>query len=77
MEKFRYSGSDEKFIEENQAEIIDIIEGCLLDNYLLSTENGYIAMIETYVNSWTSCHTIYQSTDSGEIEEIWNTLERE
>ena len=77
MEKFRYSGSDQKFIEENQAEIIDIIEGCLLDNYLLSTKNGYIAMIETYVNSWTSCHTIYKSTDSGEIDEIWNILERE
>lgn len=76
METFRYTGNDQKFIEENQAEIIDIIEGCLTDNYLLSTNNGYIAMIETYVNCWTSCHTVYTSTDSGEIYGIWDKLER-
>ena len=72
MKKYKYNGSIEKLMHQNRGEIIDIIEGCLIDNYLINTKRGYMAIIESFVNTCTSNHTIYFSTDPGEIDYIWD-----
>lgn len=64
----------EKFLHQNAGEVIDIIEGCLIDNLLIATRRGYMALLETYVNCWTSEHTMYFSTDYNEICDVWESV---
>lgn len=77
MKQYIYNAKPEKLIHQNKGEIIDIIEGCLQDNFLISTSRGYIALIENYVNCWTSNHKLYFSTNPGEIYAIWDNLSNE
>lgn len=64
----------ETIVNENNAVIEDCIEGCLLDHLLYVTESGYIAFIETYVNSNMSTYTVYETADVNEIEAIWDPI---
>lgn len=64
MKKYDFKMNLDKWLKQNDAEIIDVIEGCLIDSYLISTKRGTAAIMETYVNPWTSKHTLYFSTDS-------------
>ena len=66
----------DKLLYQNQGEILDIIEGCLIDNFLIATKRGYILLIERYVNCWTSEHVLYFSKDEKEINNIWYKLDR-
>lgn len=61
----------DKFIYQNKAEIVDCIDGVLLDDLLFYTRRGMIALFETYVNSNMSDFTVYFSTDTGEIWDLW------
>lgn len=63
MKKYRFSGRLDKLLYQNDAEILDCADGCLIDNLLIRTKRGYIALIETYVNCWTSNYTLYFSCD--------------
>lgn len=74
MKKYRFSGNIDKLLYQNDGEIIDCIEGCLIDNYLISTKRGYIALIEAFVNSWTSDYTLYFSTDIEDVNNAFNHL---
>ena len=74
MTIFKYYGKIEKLLHQNQAEYREIIEGCLIDNYLVQTRRGYMAILETYVNCWTSCYTVYFSTNPHQINEVWDKL---
>ena len=76
IKAYRYTGSIDKLMHQNKAEYIDCIEGCLLDNLLISTKRGYIALMETYQNSNSSIYTLNFSTDSNEIYHLWENLER-
>lgn len=60
----------EMWLHQNHAFIEECAEGCLLDNYLVTTKRGQAAIIETPVNCWTSCYTVYFSTD-GETTELY------
>ena len=62
----------EKIVRQNKAEYIDILEGCLLDNIYLYTKRGYILLLETYANCWSSKYTLIFSTDINETDKIWN-----
>lgn len=77
MKQYIYNAKPAKLIHQNKGEIIDFIEGTLQDNFLIGTARGYIALIENYVNEWTSNHKLYFSTDPGEIYAIWDKLPRE
>ena len=66
----------DKLLYQNQGEIIDIIEGCLIDNYYIATKRGYIILAETYVKCWTSKHTFYFFTDAIIADKYWNKLEQ-
>lgn len=73
MKKYRFTLNNiDKFLHQNQAEIIELVEGSLIDNYLIVTKRGYMALIEKYVNCWTSEHILYFSTKEEDIEAIWN-----
>ena len=59
----------DKRLEDIHAEIIECVEGCLLDNGLYHTDIGIVAVYETYVNEWTSLYKLVlpNSTDDSEI----------
>lgn len=61
----------EKFIYQNAGEIVDCLDGCLLDDLLLYTRRGLVAIFESYVNSNQSDFTVYFSTDPAEIWPLW------
>ena len=76
IKAYRYTGTAEKIIYQNRAEVVDIIEGVLLDSYLLETKRGYMILKDTYLNPNQSIYTIYYSTDSDKIQEVWDTLKK-
>lgn len=75
MKKYKYYGQLEKLLKQNKGEILDIIEGNLIDNILISTKRGYIALIETYMNCWSSYYTLNFSKNINEISEVWESYD--
>lgn len=57
-------------------EICDIIEGTLTDNFLISTPDGYIILLEYALNTWTSAHK-YIEGDQNTILQLWDELTEE
>ena len=51
--------------------IIDVKDGSLIDNYLLSTPKGLIAIVETYETSNSSLYTVCSGNDN-EVMDLWN-----
>lgn len=76
MKKYKYTGRLEKLLYQNRGEIIDCTEGCLLDNLLIETKHGYMALIETYVNCWTSCYILYFSRDFSRVQTVFDEIKR-
>ena len=58
--KTMYLNSDslDMFLHQNKGEVIDCVEGCLLDNLLINAKRGTIALYEHYVNCWTSNYEV-------------------
>ena len=61
----------DKLLHQNNGEVIDIVEGSLLDDLLIATKRGYIAMMETHQNSNSSVYTMYFDTDIENIYRIF------
>lgn len=74
MKQYRYLGRAEKLIHQNKGEIIDCIEGCLLDNLLIETKRGYIALLEKPVTCWTSEYLLTFSEDFQEVDAIFSKI---
>ena len=74
MKKYKYTGRLEKLIYQNKGEIIDCVEGCLLDNLLIETKRGYMALIETYETCWTSYYTLYFSRDFNRVQTVFDEI---
>ena len=53
----------DKFIKQNHAEYIECIEGCLVDNYMLSCKRGTAFIYEEYLNANSSGYTLYYISD--------------
>lgn len=72
-----YSFKEVKQLQENN-EIIEVIEGCLLDSILLySTEyNQYVACLEHALNTWSSCLQVYVGSEE-EVYSMWNKFKTE
>jgi hypothetical protein len=49
----------EKWLEQNKAECIECVEGCLIDNALYACKRGYAAIYERFVNTWSSAYEIH------------------
>lgn len=77
MKKYRIEKSPldfvNKLLHQTGGEIIDCIEGCLLDDLLIATRRGYLAIMETYQNANSSIYTMYFDKD---IETIYNVFTR-
>lgn len=58
-----------------QNDIIDIIEGCCLDNFLYYDEDKmqYIIALEHSTTAWTSCLHLYIGEEA-EMFDMWNDL---
>lgn len=67
-----YSLKEVEQLQKNN-EIIEVIEGCLLDSLLLySTEcNQYVVCLEHTLNTWSSCLQVYVGNEE-EIHSMWN-----
>lgn len=60
-----------KMIKQNAAEILDVCEGCLLDDLYYITRRGYLLFFETYQNTNSSIYTMYFTTDSAAADAMW------
>ena len=58
-------------------ELIECLEGSLIDNYLIygSQRDIYIFCKETYVNPWCSDYTVYYG-NKDKIWKLWEEFER-
>lgn len=58
-----------------QNDIIDIIEGCCLDNFLYYDEDQrqYVIALEHATTTWTSCLHLYMGEEA-EIFDKWNNF---
>ena len=67
----------EKWMHQNKADFTgDYIEGCLLDNFVISTKRGYAAVYENYVNTWTSDYYIeFQPGAARDVFRRWYEFE--
>lgn len=67
-----YSLKEVEQLQENN-EIIEVVEGCLLDSILLYLPeyNQYIACLEHVLNTWSSCLQVYVGGEE-EIHSMWN-----
>lgn len=74
IKRYKYRGNDAKLIHQNHGEVLDVIEGVLLDNLFIETKRGYMLLLETYENTWTSLYTIVFSTNCDDLEAIWEGL---
>ena len=84
MKKYDFNASLEKWLYQNDGEIVEILEGCLLDSYLIETKRGTAAIMETYATPNSSKYTLYFSTDdeaaqifykAQEAREAWDAWE--
>lgn len=65
------------WIRQNGGECIDCLEGVLTDNFLISCRRGYAVAKETFVNEWSSTHTIYfQPYPSPDVLDKWDEMTR-
>lgn len=61
----------EKWMHQNEAEYTgDFVEGCLLDNFVVATKNGFAAVYEHYLNAWMSDYFI--EFQRGEARDVFN-----
>ncbi len=60
----------EMLLHQNEAEYITGYEGCLQDNALYETKNGYMAVYEHYLNCWQSNLMVVFSRVRNEIDLI-------
>ena len=49
----------DKWIAQNDAFILDAVEGCLLDNMYIACRRGIAFVLETYLNANSSVYTCY------------------
>lgn len=62
----------EQFLNLVDGEIIECVEGCLLDNFLIYSKLETIVVYEHYLNCWTSDFLILiQDSKETEIETQW------
>ena len=61
------------WLHQNKAETVDFREGCLTDNFIVSTKRGYAAIFEHYLNSWSSGYLV--EFEPGDAPNVWNRWE--
>ena len=79
MKEYTISASNlDKFLYQNNAEVIDCIEGTLIDNLLCYTKRGILLLKEHYLNCWSSDYQVFFvpfNATKGEHEDIFDAFE--
>lgn len=62
---------------QNDAECIDCVEGCLLDNLVMACKRGTAFLFEEYQNEWTSRYHVYfvpykEQDTNGDYSRLWD-----
>lgn len=67
----------EKWMHQNKAEYTgDFVDGCLLDNFVVSTKRGYAAIYERYINNQTSGYRVeFQPGTAEDVFQHWCEFE--
>ena len=65
---------------QNNAECIDIVEGCLLDNLVMACKRGICFLFEVYQNEWCSKWHAYfipykEQDTNGDYSRLWDRFE--
>lgn len=70
-------GAIEELQRKEHIECIDIIDGCLVDNFLLYDHmyHKYYMCIEHAQNEWSSCYRVIKDVD--DILELWDKFKQE
>lgn len=68
----------EEWICENKGEYTgDIVEGVLLDSFVIATKRGFAAVYEKYCNEWTSCyHVVFETGAAQSVFDEWYEFEQ-
>ena len=69
----------EKWMYQNGAEYSgDYVEGCLLDNFVVSTRRGFAAVYENYISEWASDYYVeFQPGAAQDVFSNWYKFEKE
>lgn len=61
------------WLHQNEAEYTgDFVDGCLLDNFVVSTKNGVAAVYEHYLNAWSSDYLVeFERGDGANVWRRW------
>lgn len=65
----------EKWLTQNKAQYTgDFVEGCLLDNYVVSCKRGFAAVYEDYINANSSGYKIVFAPykDHKSVDQLWS-----
>ena len=65
MKQFLLNMDINKYLHQNHASVVESFDGCLIDNYLAYSNKAIIAIMEEYVNCWTSRHHVYHAKLTG------------
>ena len=49
----------DKWIAQNHGEVVEVVEGCLLDNLIIDCNRGTAYIFEEYVSPWSSRYHVY------------------
>lgn len=63
-----------KWIKQNGGSIIDMLDGSLLDDYLIECKRGAAVIREHYINPNLSGYTVIFSRNCSEIYNLWEDL---
>ena len=64
-----------KWLKQNNAEYIECVEGCLIDNALCACKRGYAAIYERFINPWSSAYEIhFQSYSNNDGMDVCNAF---
>ena len=70
----------DKWLVQNDAEPMDCIVGCLLDNVVYSCKNGIAFIFERYANTWASYYELnfirYKEENQPLINQYWDKWEQ-
>lgn len=52
----------DEIIENENMEVVECVDGCLIDNLLVFNQGMTVVFYEKYVNCWTSRYLVKQAT---------------
>lgn len=72
MTKTKIYSFDYDEFEKYHEEVLDCVEGCLIDNYITVNDDGkYFVYQECALNEWSSGYYMYEFDNANEAWDFW------